>query len=388
MRTLVRVLTGAVLMAAAAVALTAVGWWPRIDLLVREPRPGAVLLGVSRLVVPVGATVGAQVDRVVRDVAWAGSKWDERAPPDRVPESIDDLVPYMEGMLISELMRHARVRVLPLTPATARLNAQDATWYAADADGRFRFALDSSEIPHRTPRRVADDVLEIVDTHGFNSIAALAARARPFLAVACMDLPSSADAALHLAERGIHVYGPADRFSYRLLGYRTYRPRAATILGSAPIRAGPGGGAVIGAQPVKIEAGETVVVQWTDKPYPYQYSDTPWRYFSELTSRLFLDLTLVRVPADAGNLASLLAKARARGASVVGVRVGKSTSMEEAIRDAEALSAWLRENPLHRAVLFHSAPYEPGYKLFFDFPNQTTFGDLAPVLISRFGVST
>ncbi|MCL6554142.1 MAG: hypothetical protein K6W08_13630, partial [Firmicutes bacterium] len=171
-----------------------------------------------------------------------------------------------------------------------------------------------------------------------------------------------------------------DRFAFRLLGYRIHRPAAAAIVPSAPIRAGARGTAVVGDQPVEIRAGETVIAQWTDRPAPWIYSEAPWRYFRELTDRFFLPITVVRVAADAGRLDAVIAEARARGAAVIAARVGKAASMEEAVRDAEALTAWLGEHPAHRAVLFHSAAYEPGYRLFARFPRQTTFGDIDPVI--------
>jgi len=40
---------------------------------------------------------------------------------------------------------------------------------------------------------------------------------------------------------------------------------------------------------------------------------------------------------------------------------------------------WLREDGSRRAVLFHTAAYPEGYKLFFEFPRQTSFGDVHPV---------
>jgi hypothetical protein len=137
---------------------------------------------------------------------------------------------------------------------------------------------------------------------------------------------------------------------------------------------------VIGAQPVEIALHETIVVQWTDKRYPWQYSDAPWRYFSSLSARYFLNLKLVRVQAESGQLERVIDAARSRRALVVAVRVGKATGDAQAEHDANVLAAWLKESRRHRAVLLHSAPYEPGYRLFFQFPQQTTFGDLDPVI--------
>jgi hypothetical protein len=223
-------------------------------------------------------------------------------------------------------------------------------------------------------------MVEIPDTHGFNSLVVPALRAHPYLVLGCMDLASKADAALYLAEQGIHAYGPTDRFGHRLLGYRERRPRAATVIGSAPIRTDGRGGAIIGGQPIEIRVGETVVAQYTTRSADWQYSDAPWRYFSELVERFYVDVQLVRVYADTGEVERVITEARARGAKVVSVRIGKATSMDQAAHDARVVAGWLSENAGHRAILLHSAAYEPGFRLFGQFPQQTTFGDLDPVI--------
>ncbi len=343
--------------------------------------PTILILGNSKIIVPRGASVGTQVDRVIRDVAWVGSQWDQRVPATRVPHSPDDLVPYMEGMLVGKLMKFADVKVIPLTPGVAHYSKLDRAWYGADAEGRYRFLIDPTKLPPQAIMAGVYDSVKMPDTHGFNAVAALAARAHPWVVVACMDLAAKADAALYLAERGINAYGPTDRYGYKLLGYRLRYPHAATVIGSAPIRQGPDGTAIIGGQPAEIRVDETIIVQSTEaQKYPGQYSDTPWRYFEELASRYFLPLRLVRVDVGAGELDALIGVAHLRKANVIAVRVGKSTSDAEAIKDGETVAAWLRESPKHRAVLFHSVAYAPGFDLFMKFPTQTTFGDLDPVL--------
>jgi hypothetical protein len=47
--------------------------------------------------------------------------------------------------------------------------------------------------------------------------------------------------------------------------------------------------------------------------------------------------------------------------------------------DYVPVRTWLAESPQHRAVLFHSAAYPPGERVFAEFPKQTTFGDPRPV---------
>jgi hypothetical protein len=62
-------------------------------------------------------------------------------------------------------------------------------------------------------------------------------------------------------------------------------------------------------------------------------------------------------------------EARRKGAGIIGIRVwGK--------REHDAVAKWLSEDPKRRAVLFHTAVYPEGYRLFFEFPAQTSFGDI------------
>ncbi len=87
-----------------------------------------------------------------------------------------------------------------------------------------------------------------------------------------------------------------------------------------------------------------------------------------------LDLDLIKVNANVGEADKVVKKAKKNKINTIAVRV----SEEE---DAKAVRKWLKENDYHKAILFHSAPYEPGYKLFFEFPEKVTFGDLDPQVI-------
>jgi hypothetical protein len=49
--------------------------------------------------------------------------------------------------------------------------------------------------------------------------------------------------------------------------------------------------------------------------------------------------------------------------------------------DYVAVRDWLASSREHRAVLFHSAPYPDGVRLYDEFPRQTTFGDTRPRFI-------
>jgi hypothetical protein len=57
------------------------------------------------------------------------------------------------------------------------------------------------------------------------------------------------------------------------------------------------------------------------------------------------------------------------GAKIIGIRVWNKA-------EHDAVSNWLKEDKDRRAVLFHSAVYPEGYRLFFEFSQQTSFGDI------------
>ena len=341
-----------------------------------------LILGLSKIELKPGQIVGAQVDRVIRDIAWEDSPWDIKVPPDRIPQKPEDLVPYMEGARISEMMRWAGVQVLPLTPTRAKAIVQDsqAFYYAANGQGEFPFLIDPSKVAYKSVYQAPEeDEVDLIlpDTHGFNMVAeqAFLHRKELYLVVACMDIPAKAQAALYLARYGLNIYAPCDRFASLLINYKKRFPDViGTIIGSAPVKPTEYG-AVIGEQPIIIYLDESIAVQYTEKGYPDQYCDTPWRYFTNLNKELGLNLKLIRVAANAGEAYKVVMEARIQDSEVIGVRVWNKA-------DYEAVSAWLKESRNHRAVLLHSAAYEWGIRVFREFPLQVSFGDLMPEIRS------
>lgn len=340
---------------------------------------GKVILGLSKIELKGGEAIGVQVDRVIRDIQWNGSDYDEKVPPHRVPDRVSQIVPYMEGARVREMMKYAGVKVVPLTPAYGMNKYQEPhskpLYYAGDGQGNFPFLIDPSKTEYFTVRRDSNDNLILPDTHGFNMVAeqAYLKRDELFLVIACMDIPDKAKAALYLAQNGINAYAPADRFANELIGYKERFGVGAEILGSAPIKKTEFG-ATIGDQPLTISLDELIVAQYTDKGYPDQYSDTPARYFDQLKKIYGLDLRVVKVPANVGETQKVIEIARLNRAQVIGVRVYNEA-------DHQPVAEWLEEDPGHRAVLFHSAAYDLGNQLFFEFPTQTTFGDLSPKIV-------
>jgi hypothetical protein len=178
------------------------------------------------------------------------------------------------------------------------------------------------------------------------------------------------DAAYYLAEHGVNVYVPTDLYIGLLMGAKT----KGVIIGSAPTKPDPSGdGAVIGDQPVSIDVNEPIVVSAASHGgYPLRYYDAPRRYFDALSAYCGrkLNVTAVEVK-EYGNVSPVIERARRIGAKVLGVRV-------KGLSSYAAVAAWLKEDKSRRAILFHTAAYPRGYKLFFEFPRQTSFGDINP----------
>jgi hypothetical protein len=147
----------------------------------------------------------------------------------------------------------------------------------------------------------------------------------------------------------------------------------ATILGSAPVKQ-KGSRAVIGDQPMAISLDEPIVAEYSDRENTMdRYCDTPWRYFNSLNQVYGLNLSLIKVYANAGEAGKVVGKAEEIKAKVIGVRVCTDD-------DYRPVAEWLKKDQKNRAVLLHSAVYEPGDELFKEFPKQTTFGDLNPII--------
>jgi len=213
---------------------------------------------------------------------------------------------------------------------------------------------------------VIDDHTAIVnDTHGISAIAWDALDAD--LVVGCGDHKGKMDAAYYLAERGVDVWVPTDLFLGLLMGART----RATIIGSAPARKS-GDGAVIGNQPVAIDVDEPIVVSNSAGRYPLWYYDTPYRYFKALAEFAGKPLRITPVEVmQYGKADVVVDEARRMGAKVIGIRVKSAV-------EHDAVARWLSEDRSRRAILFHTAVYPDGYKLFFEFPQQSSFGDIHP----------
>src|SRR6185369_16923486 len=150
--------------------------------------------------------------------------------------------------------------------------------------------------------------------------------------VACGDSTGKAKAAYYLAQRGVNVVMPGDRYIDELVGYQG----KGTIMGTAPVRKA-GEKAIIGGQPVKFALTETIVVENTKRNFPIQYYDAAARYFQRLSKWVPLKLDYVMVE-DEGQIGRVLSRADQLGATAVAVRVLTQPEQRQ-------LTQWLEQSP-------------------------------------------
>lgn len=332
----------------------------------KKPGPTApfekIILGKSTIRVTNDFLVKGQVDRVTRDWLLAfqptGAPW----------KSASELLFYShEGARLTEIAQYSGARIVPVWGMEA-IKVGDK-WYAPDETGTPRFEISPDKIREYPSTIVRDERHVIVnDTHGISALAWDATDAN--LVVGCGDHKGKMDAAYHLARKGIHVYVPTDR----LLGLLIGADVKGSIIGSAPVKP-VSGGAEIGNQPVEIDLNEEIVVSNAIPLYPLQYYDTPLRYFRALSDYCGRQMKITDIAVEEyGYAVPVVDAARDRNTNLIGIRV-------KSVKEHDAVAAWLKEDVKHRAVLFHTAAYKDGYKLFGEFPHQTSFGDIHPEFV-------
>ena len=340
-----------------------------ISLQTSPQNSSTIVIGASYIKVPDNAKVVTQVDRVIKDKS---SNINDNTPPGQCPSSPSQLVPYMEGARVAQLMKYANVKVIPITGVP--IKNINGNWYGPDEHGNFRFVVDPSKAGSLFSINTSEPNTEIeINTHGMNVLVPGAIKNNAYLVVGCGDIPGKAKAEAYMAEHGINCYAPCDRFTASIMPYNG----TGVILGGEPIRPlNDGTGAVIGAQPVAISKNELIVVQTTNKTYLDQYCDTPKRYFKDLEKAYKIKLNLDTVNANIGETGKIVKEAQKTGSNVIGVRV-------ETKKDKKPVEDWLKSDPNHRAILFHSAAYKAGYSLFSEFPTQVTGQDPRPIFINQ-----
>ncbi len=333
-----------------------------IDIGPATPAPATfskIIIGRSALHVTRNAKIKTQVDRVIRD--WL-TGYNATQPP--WPFSASNAVPWHEGTKLRELVALTGASVTPVWGTKVRKFGN--SWFAPDAEGVYRFELAEDKVLEFPTTIVLDDGDAIInDTHGISAIAWDSLDAD--LVLGCGDHRGKVDAAYYLAQKGVNVYMPTDRFLSLLMGV----PTKAAIIGSAPVKPSADG-AVIGDQPIAIDVAEPIVVCTATNVYPLRYYDTADRYFRTLATYAGRSLNITTIEVTRyGQGSGIVNEARKRGAKVIGARVISKA-------EHDVVAAWLKEDTSHRIVLFHSAVYPAGYRLFFEFPRQTAFGDIHP----------
>jgi hypothetical protein len=316
-----------------------------------------IIIGKSSIRIKKGTRIKTQVDRVTRD--WI-SAYRINNPPWQF--SKDKPVPWHEGEKIKEILAAADAEVSIVWGTRAKKIGNK--WYAPDAEGIYRFRISEDKIYNSPTNLIIDEqTLFINDTHGINTIAWDSLDAD--LVFGCGDLDGKVEAAYYLANKGVNVYMPTDRVIATLIGVKT----KGTIIGSAPVKK-TRDGAIIGDQPISIDVNEPIVVTNATGGFPLLYYEAPYLYFKELEKYIGRSLKIIPVEIDEyGRADKIIERAQRSKARVIGTRVVSK-------KEYKSVSRWLIADKSHRAILFHSAVYPEGYKLFFEFPKQTTFGDI------------
>ena len=179
------------------------------------------------------------------------------------------------------------------------------------------------------------------------------------------DHPGKVYAAKYLSDHGVDVICFPDKYTFLALGHNL------KLVGSPPTTLYPDH-AVIGNRPVKITLKDKIVAaNSTDTAYALWYYQTPSSYFDVLAQTIQLNVTYVSMD-QFGQMNRVTDKAREIEANIIATRVFNK-------QDYEAIKQWLDEDATRKVILFHSASYPYGQKIFREYPNRSTFDDPNPV---------
>ena len=330
-------------------------------------------IGNSKLILNKQNMVIVQTDRFTRD--WLSGQIDQDPWGNKTLITFSERLTYSKAQLDEDVGWHegGRARELKLAginviSASATLAVKkDNKWYGSDENGVFRFEIPLDKISYPTTRFLREDIAVLTDTHGINMMVEQALRNNVTAVIACCDHPGKIAAAIYLSERNISSICLPDKFVYLSLGHDSL------ILGSPPLTINKDT-AVFGNRKIVISKNEKVVVMnATDEKYALWYYQTPASYFSVLSQIAGLKIIPVTIN-NFGEMNKIVETARKNKINIIGARVFNEN-------DYLTLKSWLDESKNHRVILFHSAPYPSGIKLFQEFPLQTSFDDPNPVFV-------
>ncbi len=333
-----------------------------------------LIIGKSKIFLDKKDIVISQADRVSRD--WLSAQIQS-------PYSSNLLTVFSEKFFLNstelfpEIGWHEGARIKELkkqnithkiASGTIAIKIKDR-WYAPDEKGIFRFEILKDKIDYPTTRFLRPNIALIIDTHGISSIVKQAVESKATAVIGCCDHPAKIKAASYLSDKGIKVICLTDRFLPDLL------LQEKNILGSPPIIKQPFSYR-LGGQPITINKYDKVVVMFLNPKnqiYSLQYYDTPARYFQKLKNIIDINIIYAQIT-DFNQMHKIIKTAEKNYADVIAVRVFNSD-------DYIKVKQWLEKSEDHRAVLFHSSSYPYGYKLLKEFPDQTTFDDINPIIV-------
>ncbi len=268
---------------------------------------------------------------------------------------------WHEGARIKELKQSGLKHEIGTGTIVKKVNGG---WYAPNENGVFMFDVPLDKVLYPTTRFLREDLAVIIDTHGINMLVEQAIRKNASVVIGCCDNIGKIKAAHYLSNKGIKSICFTDKYLPLILGSND------SVLGSPPIEH-IDDTVILGNRTLSFGINERIIVMnvSSDK-FQISYYSTPAIYFSELEKRTGLDLNIFYIEIDDFNQMSRLIKAaEIFNSSIIAVRVFNSD-------DYNNVKKWLEEDNSNRAILFHSTSYPYGYKLFKEFPEQTSFDDI------------
>jgi len=329
-----------------------------------------ITIGKSYFILNSSDVLVSQADRVTRD--WLTYQFQSPYSDDLLtvfsekfylPES--ELLPeigWHEGARIKEFKQINLAHKIASGTIVVKINN---SWYAPDEKGIFRFEVPLDKVMYPTTRFLREDIALVIDTHGINMLVEQTIRYKATAVIGCCDHVGKIRAAKYLSDKGIKVICLTDKYLPLLLFSN------ATVLGSPPITK-KDNQFILGKRPIEINKNQKIIaINSTNNPYAIWYYQTPSLYFSILEKAIDLNVEYVQIT-DFNQMNKVISKAEEKSADIIAVRIFNSN-------DYTVVKKWLEANPKHKAILFHSISYPYGYKLFKEFPEQTSFDDINPI---------
>ncbi|PIN75313.1 hypothetical protein COV18_03940 [Candidatus Woesearchaeota archaeon CG10_big_fil_rev_8_21_14_0_10_37_12] len=330
-----------------------------------------VTIGNTTITLSSGDILISQTDRVYRD--WLGGQIANPYGPE-ILVTFSERLKYDETELLPEIGWHEGARTKDIKkainithiPAVGTLVAKKGnSWYASDEQGIFRFEVPIDKLMYPTTRFLRSDIAVIIDSHGVNMLVEQAVRYNATVVLSDCDHPGKVYAAKYLSEKNISVICYPDKYIYLAIGHNL------SLIGSPPTTLG-NETITLGGRPIQITTSDIILaVNSTSEQYALWYYQTPTSYFEVIGDAVPINIQYYQLT-DFNQMQNATKYARSINANIIATRVFNSN-------DYYALTIWLQERPENKAILFHTASYPYGQKLFNEYVNQTSFDDPNPV---------